>query len=110
MPYFLILVHSLDELQDYICVSQQKYNGDCRAVLFVKMRQGIKLTPEIKSKIEKKVDEELWEGCVPELILEIPDIPVSQKSWATSQRKFKNCLTRFSLNFMKVFEDIYIYM
>lgn len=74
----LLSVHSLDELQDYICVSQHKYNGDCRAVLFVKMRQGLKLTPEIKAKIEKKVDEELWEDCVPELILEIPDIPVRQ--------------------------------
>lgn len=74
----LLSVHSLDELQDYICVSQHKYNGDCRAVLFVKMRQGLKLTPEIKAKIEKKVDEELWEDCVPELILEIPDIPVRE--------------------------------
>lgn len=73
----LNLVHSLDELQDYICVPQQKYNGDSRAVLFVKMRPGLKFTPEIRDKIEKKVDEELWEDCVPELILEVPEIPVS---------------------------------
>ena len=44
----------------------------------MKLRQGLKLTPEIKSKIEKKIDEELWEDCVPELILEIPEIPVSE--------------------------------
>ena len=73
----MYLVHSLDELQDYLCVPQQKYNGDSRAVLFVKMRPGLKLTPEIRTKIERKVDEELWEDCVPELILEVPEIPVS---------------------------------
>ena len=73
-------VHSLEELEDYACVSQQKFNGDCRAVLFVKTKQGFKLTPQIRVKIEKKVDEELWEDCVPELILEVPDIPVSRKS------------------------------
>lgn len=71
--YFAI--HSLDELQDYVCVSQQKYTGDSRAVLFVKMKPGLTLTPEIRKKMEKKVDEELWEDCVPELIVEVPEIP-----------------------------------
>ena len=74
---FLILVHSLDELEDYICVAQQKYNGECRAVLFVKMREGKKLTSSIKAKIEQKIVEEMLLQCIPQLILEIPDIPVS---------------------------------
>ena len=72
-----ISVHSLEELQDYICVAQQRQNGDNRAVLFVKMRKGYKLTPEIRKKIEQTVYNELWEDCVPECIVEVPDIPVS---------------------------------
>lgn len=71
--YFAI--HGLEELQDYICVAQQRDNGDNRAVLFVRMRKGYKLTPEMRRKIEITVESELWEDCVPECIVEVPDIP-----------------------------------
>ncbi|GFW96722.1 acetoacetyl-CoA synthetase [Trichonephila clavipes] len=71
--YFAI--HDVEEIQDYICVGQKKRNGDPRAVLFVKMRDGYSFTPEFKDKIANKIKSELWEDCVPELILEVKDIP-----------------------------------
>lgn len=85
--YFAI--HSLDELEDYLCVSQLKYNGDSRAILFVKTRLGCRLTPEIRDKIAKKVDDELYEDCIPELIIEVPDIPynLNNKRMETLIRK-----------------------
>lgn len=76
--HYCFAVHALEEVQDYICVGQQKYNGDCRAVLFVKMRKGFQLTPEVRKKIEKTVEVELWVDCVPEAIIEVPDVPVSK--------------------------------
>lgn len=74
---FYVLVHPVEELEDYICVSQQNDNGDNRAVLFVKMRKGHKLTPKIISKIGELIDRVLMEDCIPECIVEVPDIPVS---------------------------------
>ncbi|GFY75890.1 acetoacetyl-CoA synthetase [Trichonephila inaurata madagascariensis] len=71
--YFAI--HGMEEIQDYICVGQNKFNGDSRAVLFVKMREGYAFTPEFKDKLVNKINGELWEDCVPELILEVQDIP-----------------------------------
>lgn len=67
----------MEELEDYICVAQQNDNGDSRAVLFVKMRKGHKLTPEIRSKMGEFIDRVLMEDCIPECIVDVPDIPVS---------------------------------
>ncbi|GFY56162.1 acetoacetyl-CoA synthetase, partial [Trichonephila inaurata madagascariensis] len=68
-------VHDVEEIQDYICVGQKKWNGDSRAVLFVKMRNVYSFTLKFKDKIANKIKKELWEDCVPELILEVRDIP-----------------------------------
>ncbi|GFY44876.1 acetoacetyl-CoA synthetase, partial [Trichonephila inaurata madagascariensis] len=70
-----LAIHDVEEIQDYICVGQKKRNGDPRAVLFVKMRGGYSFNPEFKDKIANKIKSELWEDCVPELILEVEDIP-----------------------------------
>ncbi|GFS42280.1 acetoacetyl-CoA synthetase, partial [Trichonephila inaurata madagascariensis] len=55
--YFAI--HDIEEIQDYICVGQKKWNGDSRAVLFVRMRNGYVFTPEFKNKISNKIKSEL---------------------------------------------------
>ncbi|GFQ74013.1 acetoacetyl-CoA synthetase [Trichonephila clavata] len=39
------------------------------------MRDGYAFTPEFKYKIVNKIKRELWEDCVPELILKVQDIP-----------------------------------
>ncbi|GFX05712.1 acetoacetyl-CoA synthetase [Trichonephila clavipes] len=75
-----LAIHNVEEIQDYICVGQKKWNGDSRAVLFVKMRNGCSFTPEFKDTIINKIKKELWEDCVPELILEVQDIPVSNRA------------------------------
>ncbi|PRD23825.1 UNVERIFIED_CONTAM: acetyl-CoA synthetase [Trichonephila clavipes] len=84
--YFAI--HDVEEIQDYICVGQKKRNGDPRAVLFVKMRDGYSFTPEFKDKIANKIKSELWEDCVPELILEVKDIPVSNRDYTIPLRSY----------------------
>lgn len=67
----------MEELEDYICVGQQRENGDNRAVLFVKMRKGFKFTSETKHKIGENIQRELYDFFIPECIVEVPDIPVS---------------------------------
>ncbi|GFR20327.1 acetoacetyl-CoA synthetase [Trichonephila clavata] len=71
--YFAI--HGMEEIEDYICVGQNKWNGDSRVVLFIKMREGYSFTPEFKKKIANKIKKELCEECVPELIMETQEIP-----------------------------------
>ncbi|KFM80143.1 Acetoacetyl-CoA synthetase, partial [Stegodyphus mimosarum] len=71
--YFAI--HEMEEILDYICVNQNRSDGDSRAVLFVKLKEDCKFTPELKEKISKTIERELWIDCVPKVILEAPDIP-----------------------------------
>ncbi|XP_071037919.1 acetoacetyl-CoA synthetase-like [Parasteatoda tepidariorum] len=71
--YFAI--HDMEEIQDYICVGQTRYDGEMRAVLFIKMKQGYKFDSDMKEKITQRITKELWMDCVPDVILEIQDIP-----------------------------------
>ncbi|KFM77732.1 Acetoacetyl-CoA synthetase, partial [Stegodyphus mimosarum] len=71
--YFAI--HNIQEIMDYICVNQSRKDGQCRAVLFVKLKEGYKFTLELQEKIASTISRELWQDCVPEAILEVPDIP-----------------------------------
>ncbi|GFT14731.1 acetoacetyl-CoA synthetase [Nephila pilipes] len=68
-------IHDIDEIQDAICVGQQNPGGDCRAVLFIKMKEGYSFTPEFRERVKKNIGEELWFECVPQLILETKEIP-----------------------------------
>lgn len=72
-----VVVYEMEELEDYICVGQQRENGDNRAVLFVKMRKGFKFTSETKQKIGESIAREIDDYFIPECIVEVPDIPVS---------------------------------
>ncbi|GFY51698.1 acetoacetyl-CoA synthetase [Trichonephila inaurata madagascariensis] len=71
--YFAI--HDMEEISDYICVGQTNSEGDVRAVLFVKLRDGLTFTPALRDKIAEKIDEALWRDLVPEVILDVKDIP-----------------------------------
>ncbi|GIX75342.1 acetoacetyl-CoA synthetase [Caerostris extrusa] len=68
-------IHDIEEIQDAICVGQQRDGGDSRAVLFIKMKEGHSFTPEFKDRVTKRINNELWYDCVPQLIMEIKDIP-----------------------------------
>ncbi|CAL1272063.1 unnamed protein product [Larinioides sclopetarius] len=68
-------IHNIEEIQDSICVAQQKDAGDSRAILFIKMKDGYTFTPEFRDKVAQKINNELWYDCVPQLILETKEIP-----------------------------------
>ncbi|GFW64207.1 acetoacetyl-CoA synthetase [Trichonephila clavipes] len=68
-------VHDVEEINDYICVGQTNSEGDVRAVLFVKLRDGLTFTSALRDKIAEKIDDVLWRDLVPEVILDVKDIP-----------------------------------
>ncbi|XP_071038561.1 acetoacetyl-CoA synthetase-like isoform X1 [Parasteatoda tepidariorum] len=69
-------IHDMEEIRDYICVGQTRdSDGEHRAVLFIQMKDGYTFTPEFKKKVEQKIFDELWVDCVPQVILQIPEIP-----------------------------------
>ncbi|GFX60407.1 acetoacetyl-CoA synthetase [Trichonephila clavipes] len=70
--YFAI--DHLEELSDYICVSQI-FNEEERIVLFVKLKEGCTLTDALKIKIAAAIKKELEKSCVPRIILQVEDIP-----------------------------------
>ncbi|XP_035225624.1 acetoacetyl-CoA synthetase-like [Stegodyphus dumicola] len=74
-PFCISLVHNIEELQDYICVGQDRDDGDTRAVLFVKVKKGYAFTQQLKEKIAHTISRELWVDYVPQVIREVADIP-----------------------------------
>ncbi|GIY39599.1 acetoacetyl-CoA synthetase [Caerostris darwini] len=68
-------IDKMEELQDFICVGQDRWNGETRAVLLVKMRKGYEFTEELKEKIAETIKREVSDDYIPKLMLEIPDIP-----------------------------------
>ncbi|GIY37652.1 acetoacetyl-CoA synthetase [Caerostris darwini] len=71
-----LAIEELEELQDFICVCQDSVSGDPRSVLFVQLKERCSFTLEVKEKIEQNIQKELSSSSVPEVILEVPDIPV----------------------------------
>ncbi|KAG8198897.1 hypothetical protein JTE90_015109 [Oedothorax gibbosus] len=71
-----IAIHDMEEIQDCICVAQRRESdGENRAVLFIKMKNGHAFTGDFKARVEQRIAHAMWYECVPELILEIEDIP-----------------------------------
>ncbi|GFX60406.1 acetoacetyl-CoA synthetase [Trichonephila clavipes] len=70
--YFAI--DCVEELQDYICVSQI-WDEDERVVLFVKLKKGNSLTDALKKKIAGVVEKEFSKAFIPRVMLEVPNIP-----------------------------------
>ena len=46
-----------------------------RVVLFVRLREGIALTDDLRDKIRKRIRSNTTPRHVPEIILDVPDIP-----------------------------------
>jgi len=68
------VLEKFNEIADSLVVGQ-KWKGDERIILFVKLNQGYKLTDELKNRIKKTLHEEASPRHVPALIIEAPDIP-----------------------------------
>ncbi|HDL89475.1 MAG TPA: acetoacetate--CoA ligase, partial [Thermodesulforhabdus norvegica] len=70
-------VENIPEVADSLAIGQQ-WEGDQRVILFVKMKEGYKLTDEVKAKIRKILRENASPRHVPAKIIEVPDIPYTR--------------------------------
>ncbi len=70
-------VENIPEIADSLAIGQQ-WEGDQRIILFVKMKEGYKLTDEVKTKIKKILRENASPRHVPAKIIEVPDIPYTR--------------------------------
>ena len=67
-------VEKLDEIIESIVIGQ-RWNNDVRVVLFVKLRESVELTDELKAKIRSTIKQNTTPRHVPGKILEVDDIP-----------------------------------
>ena len=67
-------VETIDEILDSLVVGQN-WDNDVRVILFVKLREGIELTEELKKKIKKTIRENATPRHVPAKIIAVDDIP-----------------------------------
>jgi len=70
------IVESMEEIVDSIVVGYQ-VNNDVGVVLFVVINDGIPLTEKLINKIKSEIRKDLTSRHVPEIILEISEIPVT---------------------------------
>jgi acetoacetyl-CoA synthetase len=67
-------VEAFDDVQEAICIGQD-WDNDVRVVLFVRMKDGKTLTPELTDAIKKRVRQNCTPRHVPAKIIPIADIP-----------------------------------
>ena len=67
-------VETIDEVLDSLVVGQN-WDNDVRVILFVKLREGVELTEELKKKIKKTIRENATPRHVPAKIIAVDDIP-----------------------------------
>jgi len=67
-------VDSLDEVLESLCIGQE-WEGDERVVLFVKLREGVKLDDELRDRIRKTIRQNTTPRHVPAKIIQVADIP-----------------------------------
>ncbi|MGC8619556.1 MAG: acetoacetate--CoA ligase [Thermoplasmata archaeon] len=68
------IVEKLPEIADSAVVGQN-WKGDQRIILFVKLNKGYVLNDELKNKIKNELRKNASPRHVPDLIIEVPDIP-----------------------------------
>ena len=67
-------VEKLDEVLESICIGQD-WEDDVRVVLFVRLREGLKLDDELQARIRKVIRENATPRHVPARIVQVSDIP-----------------------------------
>jgi len=67
-------VESLDEVLESICIGQD-WDDDVRVVLFVRLRDGLKLDESLQARIRKVVRDNATPRHVPARIIQVSDIP-----------------------------------
>jgi acetoacetyl-CoA synthetase len=67
-------VEQLDEIVESLVIGQQ-WEGDERIVLFVRLKEGASLTPELEDRIRRRIREHTSPRHVPARIVAVTDIP-----------------------------------
>ncbi len=67
-------VDQIDEIEDSLVVGQP-WQNDVRVVLFVKLKEGVELSPDLKNKIKQAIRSNASPRHVPAKIVEVPDVP-----------------------------------
>ena len=67
-------VEVLEEVFESIVV-EQNWDDDSRIILFVRLKEAIHLTDDLKEKITKQIRENTSPRHVPDLIIQVSDIP-----------------------------------
>jgi acetoacetyl-CoA synthetase len=67
-------VEQLDEIVDSVVIGQ-RWENDERIVLFVKLRDGVSLTDQLRDRIRRRIRENTSPRHVPAKILQITDVP-----------------------------------
>ena len=67
-------VEQLDEVLESLVVGQE-YDGDCRIILFVVLRNGEKLTEQLSADIKQRIRHNASPRHVPAIIQQVTDIP-----------------------------------
>ncbi|RAU20167.1 acetoacetate--CoA ligase [Paramagnetospirillum kuznetsovii] len=67
-------VEQIDEVLESLVIGQD-WQGDVRVVLFVRLRPGIDLTPELAARIKARIKDNTTPRHVPAKIVQVDDIP-----------------------------------
>jgi acetoacetyl-CoA synthetase len=67
-------VEQLDEILESLVIGQQ-WDNDERVVLFVRLREGEELTPQLQDRIRRHIRENTTPRHVPARIVQVTDIP-----------------------------------
>jgi acetoacetyl-CoA synthetase len=66
------------EIEDSLCIGQRRpQDRDEQVLLFVKMKPGHTLTPELKNAINSRIRQDLSPRHVPKFTFETPEIPMT---------------------------------
>jgi acetoacetyl-CoA synthetase len=68
------IVESLPQVEECVAVGQERAGGQ-RILLFVKLREGERLTAELSACIKRRLGEEASPRHVPAVIVEVPELP-----------------------------------
>ena len=67
-------VEALEEVIEGLCVGQD-WQGDVRVILFVRLREGLNLTPELEIDLRRRIRDGASPRHVPARIIQVADIP-----------------------------------
>jgi acetoacetyl-CoA synthetase len=67
-------VEQIPEVLESLVIGQHRGNDE-RIVLFVRLREGVALTPEMEARIRQRIRENATPRHVPAVILQVSDIP-----------------------------------